>query len=391
MYYDKNTSFCTSTNNNVDNKDVCLRTIVGHYKPDIFTANEINGRPTSVQRILTNAFNVDGVDYYKKGNYQGDYLVNMLYYNSNKLVLKHQSYVLTSPRITDVYTLYLKTEDLVKGDTIFFTCFVSHHKAGNTSSDATERATAVQQIMSYITNRNIKGNVMAMGDFNFYTSSEAAFQKYITPSSSGFRFFDPADAMCNWQSNPTYAYYHTQSTRSSSDCFSGGGMDDRFDFILTSQDILQQGGLTYIEDSYWAYGQDGKRFNQPLTSTSYPNTSLPANIINALYNMSDHIPVTLKLLYNQQTSSSSLPFINESNIKINGLVTDNIEILYSGSTIEKVSVSVVNIIGVPVIRNEMVLEPGLKSNISTNDLGRGVYLVVVKSSKGKFVAKIIKS
>jgi hypothetical protein len=390
MYYDKNTSFCTSTNNNVDNKDGYLRTIVGHYKPDIFTANEINGSPTSVQRILTNVFNVDGVDYFKRGNYQGDYLVNMLYYNSNKLVLKYQSYVLTSPRITDVYTLYLKTEDLVKGDTIFFTCFVSHHKAGNTTSDATDRATAVQQIMSYITNRNIKGNVMAMGDFNFYTSSEAGFQKYITPTSTGFRFFDPVDAMGSWQDNPIYAPFHTQSTHTSGGCFSGGGMDDRFDFILTSLDILQQGGLTYVEDSYWAYGQDGNRLNQPLTSATNPNYSLPSNIINALYNMSDHIPVTLKLLYNQQTSSTGLPFFNERNIRINGMVYDNVEILYSGATNEKVSVNIVNIIGVPVIRNELVLEPGMKSNISAIGLSSGVYLVVVNGSKGKFVAKIIK-
>lgn len=389
MYYDKNTSFCTSTNNNVDSKDGHLKTIINSYRPDIFTANEINGSPTSVQRILNNVFNVDGVDYYKRGNYQGDYLVNMLYYNSQKLVLKSQSYVLTSPRITDVYSLYLKTDDLANGDTIFVTCFVSHLKAGNTSSDATDRASAVQQIMSYIQNRNISGNVMVMGDFNLYTSSEAAFQKFITPTTTGFRFFDPVDAMGSWQDNPAYAPYHTQSTHTSGGCFSGGGMDDRFDFILTSLKLLQQGGLTYVQNSYWAYGQDGKRLNQPLTSTSNPNNSLPSAVINALYNMSDHLPVTMKLVYNQETTQTPLSFF-DSNLTVNGIAKENVEIFYRGSTPEPVTISLVNVIGVTVFRGETTLIPGEKTIVPVNGFSGGIYLVVINSEMAKHVTKIVK-
>lgn len=389
MYYDKNTSFCTSTNNNVDSKDGHLKTIINSYKPDIFTANEINGSPTSVQRILNNVFNVDGVDYYKRGNYQGDYLVNMLYYNSQKLVLKSQSYVLTSPRITDVYNLYLKTDDLANGDTIFVTCFVSHLKAGNTSSDATDRANAVQQIMSYIQNRNISGNVMVMGDFNLYTSSEAAFQKFITPTTTGFRFFDPVDAMGSWQDNSAYAPYHTQSTHTSGGCFSGGGMDDRFDFILTSLKLLQQGGLTYVQNSYWAYGQDGKRLNQPLTSASNPNSSLPSAVIGALYYMSDHLPVTMKLVYNQEATQSPLGFF-DSNLTVNGIAKENVEIYYKGSSSERAKISLVNIVGVTVFRGDVTLEPGEKTIIPVAALTGGVYLVVITGEKGKYVTKIIK-
>jgi hypothetical protein len=297
--------------------------------------------------------------------------------------------VLTSPRITDVYNLYIKTDDLANGDTIFVTCFVSHLKAGNTSSDASERAAAAQQIMSYIQNRNISGNVMLMGDFNLYTSSEGAFQKFTTPTTSGFRFFDPLNAMGNWQGNPVYAPYHTQSTHTSGGCFSGGGMDDRFDFILTSLPLLQQGGLTYVDNSYKAYGQDGNRLNQPLTSASNPNSSLPSGVINALYNMSDHLPVTLKLVYNQEATSVPLSKF-DNNIRVNGLATDQVEIFYNGSSTESVKISLVNIIGIAVHQELTILEPGQKTTIPSRGLSNGIYLVVISGEGGKHVSKIIK-
>lgn len=391
LYYDKSTSFCTSTNNNVDTKDGNLKEITGYFKPDIFTANEINGNPTSVQRILTNVFNTEGVDYYKRANYQGEYLVNMLYYNSNKLVLKSQSYVITSPRLTDVYRLYLKTNDLVNGDTILLTCFVAHLKAGNTSEDAAERATTVQQIMSYINNRNIQGNVLVMGDFNLYTSSEAAFQKFITTTATGFRFFDPANAMGNWQGNSDYANYHSQSTHTSSDCYSGGGMDDRFDFILTSLPILQSGELSYVDGSYWAFGQDGKRFNQPLTSDYNPNTSLPADIISALYSMSDHLPVVMKMTYSNESTSTQGNIFGLQNTRVGTYVSENIDIFYSGSSTERVSITIVSLIGTMVHKSDLVLTPGQKTHIPAGFLNPGIYLVILKGAQGKFVAKIVKN
>ena len=314
----------------------------------------------------------------------------MLYYNSEKVALKSQSYVLTSPRITDVYNLYLKTENLVNGDTIFITCFVSHLKAGNTDDDASERATAAQQIMTYIKNREIKGNVLIMGDFNLYTSSEGAFQKLTTPTSTGFRFFDPVNAIGDWNNNSTFSMYHTQSTHKYGDCFSTGGMDDRFDFILTSLDILQSGNLQYVENSYWAYGQDGQRFNESLTSSSNLNSSLPANIISALYNMSDHLPVTLQLAYNLQTSTNEL--INTvNNIKVNGLATDYIDIFFRSNSYTKVSVSVISIIGTKVLQEEITINPGGKTQIPVKNLRPGIYLVTIKTAQDKVTSKIVKN
>ena len=44
-----------------------------------------------------------------------------------------------------------------------------------------------------------------------------------------------------------------------------GGMDDRFDFIFVSEDLISgEDGVLYLENSYLAEGQDGNHFNQSV-------------------------------------------------------------------------------------------------------------------------------
>ncbi|MCH7679100.1 T9SS type A sorting domain-containing protein, partial [candidate division KSB1 bacterium] len=69
---------------------------------------------------------------------------------------------------------------------------------------------------------------------------------------------------------------------------STGGLDDRFDFILSSQSIIDQGGIDYVEDSYWAYGNDGEHFNVAIIDTPY---AISLEIAFALHDVSDHLPV----------------------------------------------------------------------------------------------------
>lgn len=393
LYYDKNTSFCTSVNNNVNQKDGYLRTITGHYQPDIFTVNEMNGSVTSVNRLLNNVFNINGVDHYKRANYTGSYLVNMLYYNSQKLALHSQNYILTSPRLTDVYRLYYKSDNLELGDTTFITCIVTHLKAGNTPSDQADRAAAAQQIMNYINNRGMQGNILFMGDFNVYTSSEPAFQWFTTPTSSGIRFFDPVNALGDWQNNSAFAQYHTQSTHNSttsSGCHSTGGMDDRFDFILATESVLEgTRGLKYIDDSYWAFGQDGNRFNQTLVSP--PNNSLPNDVINALFNMSDHLPVVMELHIDQDlyTSTSTQP-LNSNGLRVSNPFQSTLDIWSNGKREERVNIQVINLLGAVVLQKSVALYPSEKTSIDASSLNPGIYLVRVEGANIRSVLKVIK-
>ena len=54
----------------------------------------------------------------------------------------------------------------------------------------------------------------------------------------------------------------------------------------------------YIKDSYKTIGQDGSSFNGPLNTSS--NSVVPSNVAQALYGMSDHLPVYVKLEYQHE-------------------------------------------------------------------------------------------
>ena len=66
-----------------------MSTIVDYLMPDIITVNEMVGDGgTGANRLLTNALNQDGRNYYKQANYSANSsLCNMLYYNKNKFGL----------------------------------------------------------------------------------------------------------------------------------------------------------------------------------------------------------------------------------------------------------------------------------------------------------------
>ena len=173
---------------------------------------------------------------------------------------------------------------------------VAHLKAGNSSEDASERTIETTKLMNYLNNSSATGNYTLSGDLNVYTASEQAFQNLLFHSNTSIRFYDPVNKVGSWNNNSYFASVHTQSTHTSGVCFSTGGLDDRFDFILASDEIINGSDyMKFIPGSYAALGQDGQHFNGSLTS-SPQNNSVPEEVLNALYNMSDHLPVVMKVI-----------------------------------------------------------------------------------------------
>lgn len=388
MYYDKEYSDCNATNNNVDAKDGYLRTILNHVKPDILSVNEVNDAIASVERIKTNTLNYAGETRYKRANFSGSFLVNMIYYNSEKLELKSQDAIATSPRETNVYKFYLKTSGLVNGDTIFLYHFVTHLKAGSYESDAQQRAVAANSIMSYISTKNIKGNVILSGDMNLYSASEGAFVAFTTPvGSNNFRFYDPLNAVGNWHSNYSYRYVHTQSTRTvaSEGCFSTGGLDDRFDFILSSSDILAgTSGIKFY--SYKTLGQDGNRYNSSITSPT--NTSIPTDVANALYGMSDHLPVVMKVTYSSAPTQVNTEK-NQVSILYNNPVYNTLNVQILENTSIK-AINVYNLLG-NCILSLFPESNSQKVDVDISNAPTGVLLVEVRLNDGrKKTIKVLK-
>jgi len=305
MYYTTSVpSDCDAGGDYLNNKDSALKTIFQYVRPDVLCVNEIGSQSTYVTRILNNALNTDGIGYFANcplTNFSGGSLANMLFYDSRKLAFDSYFYITTSYRDINAYRLYYKSQELVSGDTVFVTFLIAHLKAGSSTDDASARYTQVEKLMSKLTQIGRADNYILSGDFNLYQASEETYQYLIHHSNSLYQFYDPIDQEGAWNNNYNYRYIHTQSTHTSSaegECFATGGMDDRFDFILVSPYIYYgSNGLQSINTSYQALGQDGNRFNGSIISPS-DNSMIPDEIANALYNLSDHLPVLMDFSVN---------------------------------------------------------------------------------------------
>lgn len=291
---------CSESTNNTQHKDECIRTLLNYVRPDILTVCEFGATRQLQDDFLKHNLNINGVTYWKSDNivnYSGSNLINHIFYNSQKMELKKHVALRTSPRDTDVYEMYLKTPNLIAGDTVKLVCVVAHPKAG-TNYEA-ERLALMQVAMGYIDQHYSNDNVLIMGDFNMYRASESGYQ-LLTKTYSNFNtlFVDPLineGGVGSWNNNSQFARFHTQSTRNSSDgCFSSGGLDDRFDFILMSDEIYMGfNNVKYVNQSYHAVGNDGQHFNQSINQNG--NGAVPQQIAQALYDVSDHLPVTMKM------------------------------------------------------------------------------------------------
>ncbi|MCX7651521.1 MAG: hypothetical protein N2200_01445 [Bacteroidia bacterium] len=273
-------------------KDAQLRTIVGFLRPSVLGVNEIAPASALIQRVLDSVLNVNGVSYWRSSTYanpSGSDIVNALFYDSRRLEWIKQELVTTQGGLRDIYAYHLYYKEPAPIiDTLFVVVIVSHLKAGNAASDSQSRAQAGNAIKQYIQSLPAARRrfVVDMGDHNLYSGSEVAYQNITAV------LVDPAPAG-PWSGNAAYAYYHTQSTRTAAlaDGGTSGGLDDRFDFIFFSPECTTSTARArYIPGTFKVVGQDGQRFNQAINSTPLP-AGYPVSVINALYAMSDHLPV----------------------------------------------------------------------------------------------------
>ncbi len=302
-YFRAYTSFCTSSNNPPGAKEGWLQTVVAHAQPDLLVCNEVDGsNSTAHSRILSQCLNTNGETRWAAADLytNGSSLINAVYYDQNKLGIKSQGIISNDlqnsslVRGIDVIRFYYKDSLLAwNPDTVFFTLFAGHFKAGNTATDLTDRQKTAEAIMNYLVTKPRDPHYVLCGDLNMPKSQEAGFQQLLNYSNATVRFFDPENQLGNWSSNGSFAAMHTQSTRdaqTNSGCFSGGGLDDRYDHILTNQAMLSSSArMRYLPATLRPLGNDGLHFNVALNSGT--NNSVPSNVLTALYELSDHLPV----------------------------------------------------------------------------------------------------
>ncbi|MCK9290962.1 MAG: T9SS type A sorting domain-containing protein [Bacteroidales bacterium] len=396
LYYGQVTGFCNNSNNSLEMKDPYLQTILRELRPDVFTVNELSKNEAIHDHLLEKlgeALPSKSFQRAASSNISNSTIVNMLYYNSRKLSLKAQYTAQTYIRDIDVYELYYNSDDLSYGDTAFLVCAVCHLKAGQGTSEANTRKIMVENTLRFLETRYEHSNVLFMGDFNFYTGFEQGFQLMLNYENPNMRFFDPIGQIGDWNNNSFYATIHTQSTNvAGGNCKAGGGMDDRFDLIMISDEIrFGTKDMRYIQETYKAIGQDGQRFKATINGMPQ-NAVVSQEMADALFYMSDHLPVSMQIYVDKTLdlpvyySPSLLASIIPNPVQHKAVVE------YDGYVSGKVQVSVFDLSGNKLFTQLVYLDTGTQRfELDLYHLRPGFYfLQLTDDTKRTQTLKLIK-
>lgn len=397
LFYKDASAPCTSTLSFAQ-KDQAFKTVFKAISPDIMCVNELVGFAdnSGANSILTNVINTDGEVNFTSAGYSNNTfssITNMLFYDSTLFGLDGQDYILNTlnnrslVRVIDFYRLFYKDPALQLGaDTVFLTVVAAHLKAGSGTSNSNEREDAMQAAMDYLSLNVADDNVIFTGDLNLYSSTEGAYQELVNYSVASERFVDPGVAG-SWHNNSTYAVLHTQSTHSfSSGCYSSGGMDDRFDFILNSQAIANgTADVAYKINSMKAIGNDGAHFNQSINSGT--NSAVGSVIADALYDFSDHLPVVSE--YQINLSDIGLDDNPLSEIQVINPFGDFI-MINNPFSIQHLNYSLYDLAG-RLVQPTLTMSHSYSVEINTRQLAQGVYLLSIGDDRGNVrVEKLVK-
>lgn len=390
--YNSGWANCNETTNNTQGKDEAIRVVLDYVKPDILTVNEFGATQTIQDNFIRHNLNVNGVSYWKSDNivnYANSNIINHIFYNAEKMALQKHAVVRTTLRDIDVYELFFKTQSLAAQDTVKLVCIVAHLKAGDTNDDANRRRDMLRNAMYYVDEHYANDNVLIMGDFNMYTSSEAGYQLLThTYENPDARFVDPlslVDGVGSWDNNRQFAPYHTQSTKAwvdYPDCPSGGGMDSRFDMMMMSDEVFMGfRSLKYVAGSYCAVGNDGDHFNQSVND-GY-NSAVPSNVANALFTVSDHLPIMMKLnLYAQWGMEENETFSFEVYPNpVNDVLLIRMQTAYPYGENGR-EYRITNLLGQTLMTGRIEAE---NQRIDISDLPQGLYFISVNGVISKFV------
>jgi len=264
-----------------------FRTVVHTINPDVLIVQEMLSQ-TGVTGFLSNVMNA-----YQPGKYtsvpfdDGPDTDNSFYYNSSKVVYHGATYIGTALRRIAEY----RFAPVGSVDTIRI--YSLHLKAN--PEDSLVRLGEATILRDHLNSLPSGAKFIVGGDFNIYRSSEPAFLKLIgSDANDNGRCKDPLNSVGNWNNNFSFRFIHTQSPRVRG--FGGGatgGMDDRFDMLLTSYSM---DGVIHVP-SYTSYGNDSNHFNDSINRL--PNSAVPDSVANALHYAADHLPVFADFIFPQ--------------------------------------------------------------------------------------------
>lgn len=260
------------------------RTTVAAAQPDILVTEEMNSQ-AGVIFFLNSVMNVNSLTYSAGTFNDGPDTDNSIFFKTSLFSFVSNTPIHTALRdISEFKLVYLATGDTLR-------IYAVHLKASSGVTNEAQRSAEVDSLRKVTNSLPSGSKFFVCGDFNFYSSTEAAYIKLlqVTAGKEG-QFNDPITGMTGTWNNVLYSQYHTQSPRVRA--FGGGstgGMDDRFDLILYSKAVNDGNGMAYLANSMTAFGNDGNHYNDSINHM--PNAAVSQAVAEAIYAGSDHIPV----------------------------------------------------------------------------------------------------
>ena len=271
-----------------NSKDANFKKVISVINPDALVVVEMMSQD-GVNQFLNNCLNTSYTsatagpieDY--TGRSPNDCA---FYYKSSVFTLIGSKAVSARTRIVSEFKLVHK----ITNDTLVV--FGVHLKANeynssdNNASNMTKRADAARSLRTESASLNSNANYLVCGDFNIFSSTEAAFQNLVGNTSSKGYFVDMMNVTGDWSNNSAFNAVCTYSTSQ---------LDTRLDMVLVSQAIMDKGGVEYKE--FKIFGNDGAHFNKSVTNGANTWFLNDVSIGTALTGASDHLPVYVDLIF----------------------------------------------------------------------------------------------
>lgn len=201
--------------------------------------------------------------------------------------------VSTSAQARQIMRYKIRPQGYPNGESDFY-LYNAHAKAGTGSSNQTRRLVESVALRHDLDQLGAGVAAIVAGDFNTRSSSEPGYQELLRPGVG--QLFDPLGIPASWHCNnasscaPEIRKVHTQSPIAiGTNGLIGGGIDDRFDFQLVTNTLLDDEGLLFIDGSYHTFGNNGTHdcCNHDIST----GAGAAPNILAALETASDHLPV----------------------------------------------------------------------------------------------------
>ena len=358
-----------------------LDIVLNDYLPDLFMICELNTEAGANTILQTMQF--INPDYERAAFVEntsdddfGDQneLQSMIFFDSSKFILESEAVVTTIYRDFNHYKLKLNTTDQAS-DPVYLDVFVTHLKSSSGTANKNLRKQMVDAFVAYLSTMPNDSNILLGGDLNLYTSSEPAFQELLD-NTNNITLMDPANRIGSWSNNTSYLDVFTQSTRTTNALGgASGGFDDRFDFIMTSENMATNPDISFVSGSYEAYGNNNNIdcYNNNINSTNCSGPTYSQSIRDALYYFSDHLPVTLTLETNKALlSTKTVELKNGITIEGSNLV-DNYLYLKIHPELNIKRLTIYNILGQKMEEHQFLDRNFVKLNVSY--LSSGMYYI----------------